>query len=91
MAVQFDPFVPKPGSRERYLSETAPAVEDPNHDGKASTGKTPFASEAHGQPVVPPASPVPPREKGSGTGALETMLDRRGSGLRSGTGESGLG
>lgn len=90
MAVQFDPFVPKPGSRERYMSETAPAVEDPR-DHKPASGKPPFVSEAHGQPHATPASPVPPREKGSGTGPEETMLDRRPRGLRSGTGESGLG
>jgi hypothetical protein len=73
------------------LSETAPAVEDPQHDGKALKARPRFASEAHGEPHAPPASPVPPREKGSGTGAMETMLDRRAGGLRSGTGESGLG
>jgi len=88
MAVQFDPFVPKPGSRERYMSETAPAVDDPKHphEGKPSQP----AGQVTERPR-PPASPVPPRAKGSGTGSEETMLDRSRSGLRSGTGDSSLG
>jgi len=86
MAVQFDPFVPKPGSRERYMSETAPAVEDP-HDRKPAA-PAPKAAEP---PHAAPGSPVPPRVKGSGTASEDVMLDRSRNGLRSGTGESNLG